>query len=436
MTSIFYVQLVLSYTFVRFNFSFVAFTNIRYKYDSWEVIMKTDKKITQLFSKSQSSIIPVVVVLKESATSSKIEDYCRLQKHDQCGHSLSSLKMMTGRFSKNTITNLQRQQEVQYICFDHTVQALLDVATPAIGAKSVHQQQGFTGKNVGIAVIDTGVYPHPDLIRPRNRIIAFRDFINNQVSAYDDNGHGTHVAGCAAGNGFSSDGTYQGPAPDANIIGVKVLNEQGSGNLSTVIAGIEWAIRNRNRYRIRIINLSLGANPTTSYRNDPLTQACRRAWRYGIVVVASAGNTGSNGSIVTPGIEPSIITVGASDNASIDISNHRLADFSSRPPTVDVLIKPDIIVPGKNITSLLTPNSNLADRSTIKANNYLQLSGTSMSAGVCSGAIALIQEAYPTLTPEAIKTLLKESSYYFSGNNSGLLQINHALEFAKLKSLQ
>ncbi|MCT8139173.1 S8 family peptidase [Anaerobacillus sp. CMMVII] len=394
--------------------------------------MKTDKKLFTILAKNQSSAIPVVIVLKDSARSCKVEDYCRLHPHDQFGHSLSSIKMITGRYSKATIQSLQRHQQVKFICYDHSVQALLDKATPAIGAHNVHRQQGITGKGVGIAVLDTGVYPHVDLTRPTNRIVAFKDLINNRLQPYDDNGHGTHVAGCAAGNGISSGGTYLGPAPDANIIGVKVLNDQGSGSISTVIAGIDWVIENRDRYRIRIINLSLGTRPTTSYRNDPLTQACRKAWRNGIVVVASAGNTGPNGSIVTPGIEPSIITVGASDNNSNDISDHRLASFSSRPPTVDTLIKPDVIVPGQNITSLLAPNSTLSDRD-LQANNYLQLSGTSMSAGICSGAIALLNEAYPSLSPEVIKTLLKETSRYFNGSNAGLLQINQAFELARLK---
>ncbi len=397
--------------------------------------MKTDRKINRILAKDSSTVVPVIIVLKDNATSCKMSDYCRLRPQDHSGYSLHSLKMMTGRCCRTTIADLQRHQQIQYISFDHSVHAHLNRATPAIGAQEAHREHVITGKSIGIAVLDTGVHPHPDLTSPRNRLVAFKDFIKNRVQAYDDHGHGTHVAGCASGNGISSRGTYQGAAPDANIIGVKVLNEQGSGNMSNVIAGINWAIENGERYQIKIINLSLGTNPTTSYRNDPLARACRRAWRKGIVVVASAGNSGPNGTIVTPGIEPSIITVGASDNSSTNIRNQKLANFSSRPPTVDALIKPDIIVPGKDIISAIAPHSTLSNRSASQliSNNYLPLSGTSMSAGICSGAIALLQEVYPSLTPEAIKTLLKEASYYFSSSNSGLLEINQVLELARFK---
>src|SRR5699024_5700594 len=144
------------------------------------------------------------------------------------------------------------------------------------------KQFGLTGKDVTVAVIDTGIYPHADLIEPKNRIIAFKDFIKDQTEAYDDNGHGTHCAGDIASNGHQSDGKYIGPAPDASLIGVKVLDQDGGGRLSTIMKGITWCIKHKDEYNIRIISLSLGAEAFESYRDDPLSQAAQKAWHHGI----------------------------------------------------------------------------------------------------------------------------------------------------------
>ncbi|MBU8906788.1 S8 family peptidase [Desertibacillus haloalkaliphilus] len=401
--------------------------------------MKTDKKVMQMLSHNEAEVIPVVITLKDTVSSCHINDYCRLRKRDQHRSSLRGLKMMTGSYCRTTIEDLQRHPDIQYICFDYPVKAVLDVATPAIGAVNVGQRVGVTGNDVGIAVLDTGIYPHRDLITPTNRLIAFKDFINDRSEAYDDHGHGTHVAGCAAGNGRSSNGTYRGPSPRANLIGVKVLNKQGGGTISSIIAGIDWVIENRSRYGIQIMNVSLGANPSTSYRHDPLTAACRKAWISGVVVVAAAGNSGTGGSIVTPGIEPTIITVGATnDQGSLNLREHTLARFSSRPPTVDGLDKPDVLVPGFDVVSLLAPESTLANVSAATemiGRNYLSLSGTSMATGICSGAIALLKEAFPSATPDAIKTLLIESSRYLDheGSTTGVMDIGEAFGIANYK---
>jgi len=162
------------------------------------------------------------------------------------------------------------------------------------------QSTDVAGRGISIAVLDTGVAPVNDLTLPQNRILANVDFINKRPHAYDDNGHGTHVAGIAAGNGVASRGKHRGIAPEAGIVAVKVLDEAGKGNATDALAGIQWIIDNRKRYNIRVANLSIGALDVGS--SDPLVKAVEAAWDAGIVMVIAAGNNGPNKqSITSPG---------------------------------------------------------------------------------------------------------------------------------------
>src|SRR5699024_9775003 len=150
-----------------------------------------------------------------------------------------------------------------------------------------------------------------------------KDFINDRQEPYDDNGHGTHCAGDAAGNGQASDGKYKAPAPEANIVGVKALDKRGSGSLSTVIAGIDWCIQNQLKYNIRILSLSLGSPALESAEDDLVVKAVEQAWDRGMTVCVAAGNSGPlPGTIGSPGISPKVITVGAvNDQNTIDRSD-------------------------------------------------------------------------------------------------------------------
>jgi len=208
-----------------------------------------------------------------------------------------------------------------------------------------------TGKGISIAILDTGVAPHPDI---ENKIVAFKDFVNDKEAPYDDNGHGTHVAGDAAGTGVSSGGKYKGTAPDASIVGVKVLNNDGGAKVSDIIEGIDWVIQNRDKYNIRIINMSIGV-PSAGFQFDPIDKAVERAVNAGIVVVAAAGNEGPKMGTIggAPGNSPLALTVGAIDDKNtIDKSDDEIAPFSSRGPTMDGITKPDLVAPGTNIISL------------------------------------------------------------------------------------
>lgn len=296
----------------------------------------------------------------------------------------------------------------------------LDVAVPAVGADLAHQQ-GLTGKGIVIAVIDTGIDPHPDLIKPTSRIVGWHDLVNGKSKPYDDEGHGTHVAGIIAGNGYQENGKYTGVAPDALLVGVKALDKMGSGPISRVIAGIQWVVEHKEKYRIKALNLSLGAPPEQGYRTDPASKAVNAAWKAGILICAAAGNSGPRQrTITTPGISPLIITVGSiDDQGTIPRADDEIADFSSRGPTIDRLAKPDLVAPGAKITSLKP------------GGGYIELSGTSMATPVVTGAAALLWQKDPDLTPDQIKKLLtataEDRGYHRQIQGAGYLNLSAAL---------
>jgi len=311
-----------------------------------------------------------------------------------------------------------RIEAIEYISDDIETSSLLDIATQGVGARTANKM-GYTGKGIGIAVLDTGIYPHPDLIRPKNRIVAFKDFINQREGPYDDNGHGTFVAGVAAGNGYSSGGRYAGVAPEANVIGVKVMTKNGEGNASKIVAGMQWVLDHRNDYNIRIACLSLGSQLLGSLNKDPLVVASNALWDQGIFVVAAAGNAGpKQGTITTPGVCPSIVTVGAvDDKRTVDPRDDVVADFSSRGPVRGGLAKPDVVAPGVGVISLNTdPDYSNGPKLYSLEKVYATMSGTSVAAPVVAGMAALILEKNPSYKPDDIKRLLLKHTRKLDAN--------------------
>lgn len=251
----------------------------------------------------------------------------------------------------------------------------------------------LTGKGIGVAVIDTGIFPHVDL---DDRIIAFQDMVNGRRQPYDDNGHGTHIAGILGGSGSASHGQCRGVAPGCDLIGVKVLDRQGNGNKEDVLAAFRWLVENQERYHIRIVNISVG----TTYRSDGdhriLIRGVEQVWDAGMVVVAAAGNRGPGpGTVTAPGSSRKVITVGASD-----MLNARYGSSGSGP-TLECVCKPDIVAPGLQVLSCAPARDGRL---------YVRKSGTSMSTPVISGAVARMLEYDPMLTNVQIKMLLKESA--------------------------
>src|SRR5690606_10645608 len=298
----------------------------------------------------------------------------------------------------NALTDLINSHSIVRISYDREVWTLLDVAVKSIGVQRdlVNNLTENTGSGITVGILDTGVYPHKDLIAPKNRVIAFKDFINGKKEPYDDNGHGTHVAGCALGNGYASDGKYQGTAPKANLVAAKVLDSMGRGHVSNIISGVQWMIDNKEKYNIRIISLSLGSTALKSYKEDPLCLILEKAWDLGITVFVAAGNSGpSKNTIGSPAVHPKLIAVGAIDDKNtIDNTDDHVADFSSRGPTIFGEDKPDIVAPGANIIALRAPNS-YTDRMKPDfriGDQYFTLSGTSMATPIAAGMAALLLE--------------------------------------------
>lgn len=258
-------------------------------------------------------------------------------------------------------------------------------------------RMGYTGKNVGVAILDTGIFPHRDF---GDRITAFADFVQKRAMAYDDNGHGTHIAGIIGGNGHASNGCYCGVAPECRIISVKVLDSRGNGYASSVLSGLRWIRNHKEMYGIRIINISVGSYTRKWMgENSALVKGVNAAWDDGLTVVVAAGNNGPGSmTITTPGISRKVITVGCSDDyKAIDVSGSRMVDYSGRGPTGSCVLKPDIVAPGSAVISC----SNRQGR-------YQSKSGTSMSTPLVSGALALLLEKYPDMTNRDIKLLLRE----------------------------
>lgn len=286
----------------------------------------------------------------------------------------------------------------------------------------------YTGRDIGIAFLDTGIFPHKDFLAPVYRIAAFKDFIHGRSAPYDDNGHGTHICGIAAGSGAASLGRYTGMAPRARLIVGKVLDHTGHGTVTAVLDGIMWVIENKNRYDIRILNISIGTKVTREYGEDSLlVRSVDAAWDAGLVVVVAAGNNGPKPMTITaPGISRKVITVGTfDDNAPVYIHGRRVRSYSGRGPTKSLVLKPDIVAPGSEITAC-------AAKKNFGGYSYEKRSGTSMSTPVVSGAAALLLEKYPTLDNSAVKTRLASAcddlGLAHSRQGCGLLNVARLLE--------
>src|SRR3984957_11121290 len=267
---------------------------------------------------------------------------------------------------------------------------------------------GDTGQGVTVAVLDTGIDNLPDF---SGRLIGGVDLTGGGSPFSDPYGHGTFVAGLIAGNGASSNGQYSGEAPGADLVSIKVAGASGSTDLGTLISGLQWAVDHASADNIRVLNISLGFQPFESTVLNPLDQAVEAVWDAGITVVTSSGNAGpSDGTILSPGDDPMVITVGARDDlAQPTVSADEMNDFSSVGPTApDGWAKPDLVTSGRSVVSLAAPGSTIYDdnpSARIGSGNFVG-SGTSFSAAITSGAAALILSDNPGLTPSQAKARL------------------------------
>jgi serine protease AprX len=273
-----------------------------------------------------------------------------------------------------------------------------------------------SGRGVGVAVVDTGIAGDlPDFYTAgQSRVIASAVTNPCAKNANDQVGHGTHVAGLIAGNSLNYPGLrklagrYMGVAPRANLISVKVSDDDGDTTVLDVISGLQFVVDHKDDLGIRVVNLSLSSSVAESYRTDPLDAAVEAAWFSGIVVVAAAGNDGAATNAVNfaPGNDPFVITAGAlDDRGSMRLDDDVLAPWSSRGVTQDGVQKPEVLAPGNRLVAALAPRSDFESlcRRCVVGRNYFRLSGTSMSSAVVSGVAALVIQANPGMTPNQVK---------------------------------
>lgn len=338
--------------------------------------------------------------------------------------------------SLDGLVGLTRLNNVIYVAAQTNVSAQSAIAKAITNVNEFYKENIF-GKGVTVAVIDTGIRPHLDFLYPQSRIVKFVDLINKEgrnkptvankvvlsrvscagtplkrravlvrgqnttdvLAPYDDNGHGTFVAGLVGGNGTMSGHKYSGFAPLCNLIAIKALDKTGQSTSVEMLESMQWVYDNKEKYNIGVVCMSFGAIPTS--KSDPLMKGAEQLWDSGIVVVAAGGNSGPDKqTIKSPGASRKIITVGSLDDARDEHENFykdkfKIADFSSRGPAFE-FYKPDLVVSGVNLVSCgLT-------------SDYSQMSGTSVSAPIVAGICALILEKYKQqITPNQIKNMLR-----------------------------
>jgi serine protease AprX len=378
------------------------------------------------------------------------------QAGGSAGRKLSVIQGRVAEIPNAALTALASSPYVARISVDRLIVGANERTGATIGVPSVRQDYGYDGSGVGVAIIDSGVTPaHDDLAGETGpRVVRFVDFVNGINTVYDDYGHGTHVAGIVSGNGFDSSGARSGVAPGASLTVLKVLDSSGNGRISNVIAALDYVVANKDALNIRVVNLSVATGVYESYNTDPLTLAAQRAVRAGVVVVAAAGNNGRDaqgrthhGGVTAPGNAPWVLTVGASSHmGTVERADDTIPAFSSRGPgAIDYAAKPDLVAPGVGIESLSNPVSALYTTraqyllsGTVATSYlpYLSLSGTSMSAPVVTGTVALMLQANPALTPNAVKAILQYTAQFYAGydrltEGAGFLNAKGAVELAR-----
>ena len=306
------------------------------------------------------------------------------------------------------IKKIACKSHVRYVSSISKVFAQMDKTRKIMNIDEV--QKEYIGSGVNVAVIDTGISPHLDFCSFKNRILTFVDFVNKKTEPYDDNGHGTFVAGTIAGNGFLSGKKFCGVAPNCNLIVCKTLDANGECNSLKILEAMQWVYDNRKKYDIKVVCMSFGSSPLES--GDPLMLGAESLWNAGIVVVAAAGNSGpENRTIKSPGISGKIITVGALDDGrklgECDPNKFVVANFSSRGPAVP-FYKPDCIACGVDVTSV-----GFDERK-----GYTQMSGTSVATPIVAGSCALLLQKYPNLSPFEVKSKLLSSCIKIYGDRN------------------
>ncbi|HKG96882.1 MAG TPA: S8 family peptidase, partial [Pyrinomonadaceae bacterium] len=430
------------------------------------------EKISETLRKNTDEIVQIILQLNATPTGRL---NALLQRNGvRVKEEFEEFQSAVVELPSSVLTQLAEFDEVEFISLDREVRLLghVEKTTGAAYMRTQSGNSGFKGKDVNIAVLDSGI--DKDHHQIGSRIETQLDF-TGEGRLDDVYGHGTHVAALAAGLDHVAHGAYTGVAPEARVINLRVLNSQGLGAVSNVLKGLNWILapvdptkplgeKNYQKYRIKVVNLSLGTPAVDSYKDDPLCIAARRLVNSGIVVVAAAGNNGTDatgrkiyGRIHSPGNEPAVITVGAANTFGTDIrTDDGVTTYSSRGPTrsyrtvngvryYDHIIKPDLIAPGNKLISaesrgnrLISDYPQLECTPTSGSNHkMMRMSGTSMATPLVSGAASLLLQANPKLTPNLVKMILMYTAQPLAGYNmleqgAGQLNIEGAMRLARL----
>jgi len=367
---------------------------------------KVDPEIKKYLALKKVNSIPVIVTFKRCYDAEKES---RLKRAGfKIKYHLPFLNGVTGKIRADSFDSIRFLVVIDKIYFDGI--ACLMGSTDnkeqyreTSSADALH----LSGKGVTVAFIDSGVYPHPDLILPRNRIAAFKDFVNGIDYPYDDNGHGTACIGAAFG--ASVDGSFRSVAYDCNIVCSKAFNSLGYGLFSDILAAMQWIYEIKEKHNIRILVLPFGSCCVQRHF-DIISLAVERLWKSGLFVCTCTGNLGPyEGSITSPGNCPSSFTTGACADSGGSV---RVAYFSGRGPVEGKVEKPDAVMRGYKVTGLnadtsYIPGSGHTPGTKLKLRHYTEISGSSAAASMVAASAALLYQKKPGLSPEDMKSALK-----------------------------
>jgi serine protease AprX len=388
---------------------------------------KISAKASQQANEDGASTVDVIVRFRQAPGSAE-HNLVKAFGGKVGRHFRQSSRWMAVRIPAARLKELGHHPGVEFVASDAPVRSRLDVARQAADAPPLTEvESALKGAGITIAEVDSGVAPHPGI----QTLVAAVDFVGtydptfSPAGTVDPYGHGTHVAGILVGNGSNSDqGRLAGVAPQASLVSVRVLDGNGAGTTSSVLAGLQWVLANKDTFGIRVLNLSLGHPVYEPAALDPLVQEVESLWNAGIVVVCSAGNDGRSGdaTISSPCNSRKVITVGAlNDQQTPATADDTVTTYSSRGPTLlDLVAKPDLLAPGNKIVSarssgsyldLMFPDRRVAgDIAQPGDLQYFQLSGTSMAAPMVAGTAALMLEQDPSLNPGTVKARLMLSA--------------------------
>jgi serine protease AprX len=370
---------------------------------------KVDPAVRNAISVKKVKQLPIIIIFRKHVDNI-IE--ARLKRMGmKIKYTLPFINGICGVFPVSKFANLCGILEVDKIFFDskaylmgsHHNDKNNDSIEQAVNAKNIF----LNGKGVTAAFIDSGVYPHPDLVRPRNRIVNFKDFINGIEAPYDDNGHGTACIG--AGFGASIDGKFRTAAYETNIACAKAFDKFGAGFFSDILAAMQWIIDIKEKHSVKIAVLPFGT-ASFSKNFDLLSLASERLWSNGIFVVTCTGNYGPfENSITSPGVSPHAYTTAACSTVELP---PRAASFSGKGPVYFKCDKPDAIMPGVSVETLNCETSYIPrikgkGKSSSLPSLYTEYDGTSISASIAAAAAALAYQKLGSLSPDDMKSVLK-----------------------------